>query len=69
MRCQQTLDEQRECFSERAIEDMERALRRVMAELDRLCATQDANTVVAELLREFNISAGLFSWTDPRQVH
>jgi len=69
LRCQRSLDEQREFYSERAIEDMDRALLRVMAELDRLCATRDANQVVSELLREFNLSAGLFTWSDHRQVH
>ena len=41
-KCQRCLDEQREFYSERTISDIERALSRVISELDRLCAKADA---------------------------
>jgi hypothetical protein len=69
VRCQRCLDQQREFYSERAIQDVERALLRVMSKLDHLCTASDADRVVSQLLRQFNVSSGLFTWSDPRQVH
>ena len=69
LKCQRCLDEQRECYSERAISEAERALTRVMAELDRLCANDDADRVVGSLLRQFDTVTRLAAWSDPRQTH
>ena len=69
LKCQRCLDEQRECYSERAISEAERALTRVMAELDRLCANDDADKVVGGLLRQFDTVTRLAAWSDPRQTH
>ena len=69
LKCQQCLDRQREYYSERAIEDVERALIKVMGQLDRLCTTGDADRVVSHLLRQFDVVTGLSAWTDPRQVN
>ena len=69
LKCQRCLDEQRECYSERAISEAERALTRVMAELDRLCANDDADKVVGSLLRQFDAVTRLAAWSDPRQTH
>ena len=69
LKCQRCLDEQRECYSERAISEAERALTRVMAELDRLCANDDADKVVGSLLRQFDTVTRLAAWSDPRQTH
>jgi len=69
VRCQRCLEQQREFYSERAIKDMERALMRVMSQLDSLCSTSDANQIVSSLLRQFNTATGLFTWSDPKQVH
>ena len=49
--------------------DVEEALTKVMAQLDRLCATEDADQVVSRLLRQFDVVTGLSAWTDPRQVN
>jgi hypothetical protein len=68
-KCQRCLEEQREFYSERTISDVERALTRVMAQLDRLCAKADADQVVSNLLRQFDVVAGLSAWSDPRHVH
>ena len=68
-KCQQCLDRQREYYSERAIEDVEQALLKVMGQLDRLCTTGDAESVVSSLLRQFDVVTGLSAWTDPRQVN
>ena len=69
IKCQRCLEEQREYYSERAIGDVERALTRVMSQIDRLCTEDDADKVVSRLLRQFDVVTGLFAWTDPRQVN
>lgn len=68
-KCQRCLEQQREFYSERTISDVERALTRVMSQLDRLCTTADADEVVSSLLRQFDVVAGLSAWSDPRHVH
>ena len=60
---------QREYFSERAITDADEALARVLNQLEQLCAQDDAEQVIAELLRKFNAVTGLSSWSDPTQLH
>jgi len=69
LKCQQCLEQQREYYSERAISDVEQALLKVMAQLDRLCTTEDADQVVSRLLRQFDVITGLSAWTDPRQIN
>jgi hypothetical protein len=69
IKCQRCLEQQREYYSEGAIDDVEQALTRVMAQLDRLCTKDDANQVVSRLLSQFDVVTGLSAWTDPRQVN
>jgi hypothetical protein len=69
VKCQRCLDQQREYYSERAIQDVEQALMKVMSELDRLCSGADAAQVVSNLLRQFDTVTRLSAWTDPRQVN
>ena len=66
---QQRLEAQREFYSERAINDVEQALVKVIAQLDRLCTRENADEVVGNLLRQFDVVTGLSAWTDPRQVN
>ena len=66
---QRCLDQQREFYSERTITDVERALTKVMSQLDRLCTKADADEVVSRLLRQFDVITGLSAWSDPRQIH
>ena len=68
-RHRQCLAAQREYFSERAITDADEALARVINQLEQLCAQDDAEQVIAELLRKFNAVTGLSSWSDPTQLH
>lgn len=63
------LEQHREYYSERAICDVEAALSRIIAQLDMLCAQQDADQVVSRLLRKIDVLTGLSSWSDPRQAH
>ena len=66
---QQRLEAQREFYSERAINDVEQALVKVIAQLDRLCTKENADEVVGKLLRQFDVVTGLSAWTDPRQIN
>lgn len=66
---QQRLEAQREFYSERAIHDVEQALVKVIAQLDRLCTVENADEVVGKLLRQFDVVTGLSAWTDPRHVN
>jgi hypothetical protein len=68
-RYQRCLDEQREYYSERTISDVEQALTRVMAQLDRLSTKADGDKVISNLLRQFDVITGLSAWSDPRHVH
>ena len=61
--------QQREFYSERAIHDVEQALVKVIAQLDRLCNVENADEVVGKLLRQFDVVTGLSAWTDPRQIN
>jgi hypothetical protein len=69
VKCQRCLEQQREFYSEGTISHVERALTRVMSQLDHLCTNGDADEVVGNLLRQFDIVAGLSAWTDPKQVN
>ena len=66
---QRCLEQQREFYSERAINDVEQALVKVIAQLDRLCTKANADEVVGRLLRQFDVATGLSAWTDPKQVN
>ena len=69
VKCQRCLEQQREHFSTRAVTDLERALARVMTELDALCMADDADEVVSRLLQQFEVVAGFAVWSDPSQIH
>ena len=63
------LEQQREFYSERAINDVEQALLKVIGQLDRLCTKDNADELVGRLLRQFDVVTGLSAWTDPRHVN
>lgn len=60
------LDAQREDHSEQAIAGMERALLRIVAEMDTLTARAGD---VERLLRELDVVTGLSAWSDSRTSH
>ena len=66
---QRCLQQQREYYSERTISDVERALTRVMSQLDQLCEQNKANQVVSHVLQQVDLVAGRSAWADPRQVN
>ena len=63
------LQEQREYYSVQAINSAEAALLKIIAEVDRLSEEANADQVVAQLLREFDVVTGLSGWSDPCKVH
>lgn len=63
------LEQQREYYSDSAITSVEAALTRIIAQLEQLSAKDDADQVVSNLLRKFNVVTGLSGWTDPKNVH
>ena len=69
VKCQRCLDAQREYYSERTISEVEKALTRVLAQLDHLCAKDDADKIVSRLLQQFETVTRLSTWSDPRQIH
>jgi hypothetical protein len=66
---QQCLAAQREYFSEHAIRSVDAALCRIIAEIDALSYKDDADVVVARLLREFDVVTRLSAWTDPLHIN
>jgi len=69
MKHRECLAQQREYFSEGAISDADRALARVLNELEQLCASDNADQLIAALLRQFNAVTNLSAWSDPKQLH
>lgn len=66
---QRCLQRHREYFSPQAIRDVESALVRIIAQLEKLSAKDDADLVVARLLRELDVVTGLSAWSDLHNVH
>jgi hypothetical protein len=66
---QRCLEEQREYYSDSAIESVEEALTRIISQLEYLSAREGADQVVSRLLRKFNVVTRLSSWSDPKNVH
>lgn len=69
LRHRECLAKQREYFSERAITDADRALSRVLGQLDQICAKDDGEKLISQLLRQFNAVTGLSGWSDPNKLH
>ena len=65
----QCLERQREYYSEIAISQAEDALGRILQQIEQLCQRQDANQLVAELLRQFDLVTKLSAWTEPKQLN
>jgi 5'(3')-deoxyribonucleotidase len=63
------LARQREYYSERAITDADGAISKVLDELDHLCVRDDAQQVMSNLLRKFDVLTNLSAWSDPKKYH
>lgn len=60
---------QREYFSEVAITSADQALAKVLNRIEQLCACDNADQLMAGLLRKFNAVTNLSAWSDPKQLH
>jgi hypothetical protein len=69
----QCLESQREFYSDRAIDQLERALERLVAQLDTLCVKDNADQMLGGLLRKLDVVTRLSmlsGWSDhPRTLH
>ena len=65
----QCLEQQRESYSEKAMTDVEAALTRLLADVDRLCARKDGDVLVSRLLRKIDGVTRLSAWSDPKKHH
>jgi len=65
----QCLQAQREYYSAQAIQSVEAALLKIIADLDQISSDTNAELKVAKLLREFDVVTGLSGWSDTHRVH
>jgi hypothetical protein len=63
------LQQQRAYYSNSAITDVELALTRIIAEVEKLTAKDNAPQLVSSLLKKFDVVTGLSAWSDPKQTH
>ena len=63
------LEQQREFYSEKAIDDVEAALTRLMSQVDRLCARENGDQFVSQLLRKIDGVTRLSAWSDKKKSH
>ncbi len=66
---QRCLRRQRQYYSRDAMTSAEAALSRILSHLDQLCCQQNADEVIAGLLRQFDIVTGASAWSDPKKAH
>jgi len=69
IRHQCCLRRQREYYSECAYRSAEQALTRLLARLDQLCRSKNAEQVMGHLLRQFDVVTNLSAWSDPKKVN
>ena len=63
------LEQQREYYSEKAIDDVEAALTRLMSKDDHLCARENGDQLVSRLLRKIDGVTRLSAWSDRTKSH
>ena len=63
------LEQQREYYSEKAIDDVEAALTRLMSQVEQLCARKDGDQLVSRLLRKIDGVSRLSAWSDAKKSH
>ena len=68
-RHRQCLELQREYYSDRVIADVQRAIGRLMAHLDRFCAHEHGDRLVCRLLRKIDGVTRLSVWSERRKTH
>ena len=69
LRHHQCLEQQREYFSDVAINQAEEALMRILGQVEGLCQREDACQVIGDLLKKFDAVTKLSAWTDPQHLN
>lgn len=69
LKFRESLEAQREAYSDHAVDAFECALNRILGELERVSSQDDADRLVSELLRHFNLVTGLSAWCDQTTLH
>ncbi len=65
----QCLEQQREHYSEKAMTDVEAALRKLMLHVDQLCAEEHGDQLVSQLLRKIDGVTRLSAWSNQKPTH
>jgi hypothetical protein len=65
MRHQRCLRYQREYYSDGAYTSAEQALVRLIANLDRVCRCKNADRLMGNLLKQFDVVTNLSAWSSP----
>ena len=68
-RHRQCLELQREYYSDRTIADVQRAIGRLMSQMDRFCALEHGDRLVSRLLRTIDGVTRLSVWSERRKTH
>ena len=68
-RHRQCLELHREYYSDRAIADVQRAIGRLMSQMDRFCAHEHGDRLVSRLLRTIDGVTRLSVWSERRKTH
>ena len=63
------LEQQREYYSDKAIDDVEAALTRLMSQVDHLCKRENGDQLVSRLLRKIDGVTRLSAWSDDKKSH
>ena len=63
------LEQQREYFSDVAINQAEQALMRILEQVECLCQREDASQVIGDLLKKFDTVTKLSAWTEPQHLN
>lgn len=66
---QRCLRYQRPYYSEGAYSSAEQALLRLIANLDRVCQSKDADQVMVHLLKQFDVVTNLSGWANPKTAN
>lgn len=66
---QRYLARQRQYYSPRAIQDAEKAIARILSQLEQLCTRDNADEIVSELLRKIDMLTGFSAWSQPKNLH
>ena len=65
----QCVEQQRDCYSDKAVADIARALSKLMLSVDSLCDDERGHNLVAQLLFKIDGVTRLSSWSKQPRIH